>query len=64
LRATDFSAWRHRKTRFQNCTDRTIRLNLPEASGTMITDCLLFGLGTFLLGMLVSLMLQQAKRRR
>ena len=29
----------------------------------MITDCLIFGLGTFLLGMLVALMLQQAKRR-
>ena len=29
----------------------------------MITDCLLFGLGTFLLGMLVSLMLRKSDRR-
>ena len=30
----------------------------------MITEYLLFGLGTFLMGMLVSLMLQQANRRK
>jgi hypothetical protein len=30
----------------------------------MIGDCVIFGLGTFLLGMLVSLMLRKSDRRQ